>query len=93
MEIKLIGLQIKNRSTQHITRHQIGCKLYAAKLSVNQTRRKTGKQCFRHTGHTLYQHMTVGKNRRKDKIYRAFLSHNDRSDPCFQRTDLFGKKS
>ena len=37
MELKLLGLDIEDVGTQHITRHQVGGKLHATELGIDQS--------------------------------------------------------
>ena len=93
MEVKIIGLHVEDRSTQHVTRHQVRSKLNAAEICLNQAGNQTGKQRLRYSRHSFQQHMAVCQNSRQHQVHRLFLPHYDRSNPVLQRLYLPGKES
>ena len=93
MEVKVIGFHVEDRSTQHVTRHQVRSKLNAAEVRLNQACHQTGKQGLRHSRHAFQQHMAVRQDSRQHQVHRLLLPHYDRSNPVLQRLYLLGKES
>ena len=93
MEVKVIGFHVEDRSTQHVTRHQVRSKLNAAEIRLNQTGNQTGKQRLCHPRHSLQQHMAVCQDSRQYQVHYLLLPHYDRSNPVLQRLYLLGKES
>ena len=88
VEVELTTLHIEYRCSQHIARHQVGCELHTTELGIHQLGHQTGQQCFGHARHTFYEHMTIGKDCRKQQVNRLLLSYHHLGDTLFQHPHL-----
>src|SRR4051812_41136896 len=58
LKTEFCSLRIENRSSDHITRHKIGCELYSTKRNINTTCKLFCCECFRNTRNSFNQYMT-----------------------------------
>ena len=91
MEVERLCLHIEHRGTKHVARHEVGCELDAAEARVDEAGDEAGQQRLCHAGHTLYQHMAVGKDGGEHEVDGLGLSDDDAANALPQCSYLLSK--
>ena len=76
-----------NHRTNHVCRQQVGCKLNAAELGVNQLSQCLDGHRLGQTRHTFQEDMPVAEQADKQGLYQVLLSYDDLIHACHEIGD------